>query len=68
MRFVLAEYRKWTKVIQDAGITLDVFGSDYPYRTGADNVKGLQEYGFTPSDLRAIERGNALRRLPRLGS
>ena len=42
-----------------------LFGSDYPYRTGADHVKGLAEYGFSASDLRAIERGNALRLLPR---
>ena len=45
-----------------------LFGTDYPYRTGADNVKGLQEYGFTPSELRAIERDNALRLLPRLNT
>jgi 6-methylsalicylate decarboxylase len=42
-----------------------LFGSDYPYRTGEDNVKGLREYGFSPADLRAIARGNALRLLPR---
>ena len=42
-----------------------LFGSDYPYRTGEDNVKGLYEYGLSASDLRAIERGNALRLLPR---
>ncbi len=42
-----------------------LFGSDYPYRTGEDNVKGLYEYGLTPADLRAIERGNAVRLLPR---
>ncbi len=43
-----------------------VFGSDYPYRTGEDHVKGLLEYGFSAADLRAIERENALRLLPRL--
>ena len=42
-----------------------LLGSDYPYRTGVDNVKGLAEYGFSQADLRAIERGNALRLLPR---
>jgi predicted TIM-barrel fold metal-dependent hydrolase len=42
-----------------------LFGSDYPYRTGADHVKGLREYGFSAAELRAIERGNALRLLPR---
>ena len=42
-----------------------LFGSDYPYRTGADNVKGLAEYGFSGAELRAIGRDNALRLLPR---
>ena len=40
------------------------FGSDYPYRTGEDNVKGLVAYGFGATDLRAIGRDNALRLLP----
>ena len=43
-----------------------LFGSDYPYRTGEDHVKGLMEYGFSAADLRAIDRDNALRLLPRL--
>jgi 6-methylsalicylate decarboxylase len=42
-----------------------LFGSDYPYRTGDDNVKGLMDYGFSGADLRAIGRENALRLLPR---
>jgi len=41
-----------------------VFGSDYPYRTGADHVRGLAEV-FGPDDLRKIERENALKLLPR---
>lgn len=43
-----------------------LLGSDYPYRTGEDNVKGLIDYGFSAADLQAIGRGNALRLLPRL--
>jgi predicted TIM-barrel fold metal-dependent hydrolase len=43
-----------------------VFGTDYPYRTAADHVKGLTDYGFSAPDLMAIERGNALRLLPHL--
>ena len=42
-----------------------VFGSDYPYRTGIDNVKGLADYGFSSAELRAIEHDNAARLLPR---
>lgn len=45
-----------------------LLGSDYPYRTGEDNVKGLIDYGFSAADLQAIGRGNALRLLPRLTS
>ncbi len=43
-----------------------VFGTDFPYRTAAEHVKGLADYGFSAADLRAIERDNALALLPRL--
>jgi predicted TIM-barrel fold metal-dependent hydrolase len=43
-----------------------VFGTDFPYRTASDHVKGLADYGFSASDLQAIDRGNAVRLLPRL--
>lgn len=43
-----------------------LFGSDYPYMEGEEQVMGLIEYGFSASDLRAIDRDNALRLLPRL--
>src|SRR5438552_12964597 len=33
-----------------------VFGTDYPYRTAADHVKGLADHGFTAGDLMAIDR------------
>jgi 6-methylsalicylate decarboxylase len=42
-----------------------VFGTDYPYRTAADHVKGLAA-AFGDAELKAIERENALRILPRL--
>ena len=45
-----------------------VFGSDYPYRTSEDNIKGLIAYGFSESDLTAITRGNALKLMPRWNS
>lgn len=40
-----------------------VFGTDYPYRTGAEHVAGLTAR-FDAEDLAAIDRGNALRILP----
>jgi len=43
-----------------------VFGTDFPYRTAIDHVKGLADYGFGASDLQAIDRDNAIRLMPRL--
>lgn len=42
-----------------------LFGSDFPLRSAADEIEGLGAYGFTPEELAAIERDNALRLLPR---
>jgi predicted TIM-barrel fold metal-dependent hydrolase len=42
-----------------------VFGSDYPYRTSTDHVNGLST-ALSPGDLKAVDRENALRILPRL--
>ena len=51
------------------GISQIVFGTDYPYRTVTEHVKGLRECGqFTPQELLAIERDNALALLPRYKS
>jgi 6-methylsalicylate decarboxylase len=42
-----------------------VFGTDFPFRTTAEHVKGLRESGvFNAHELQAIERDNALRLLP----
>jgi 6-methylsalicylate decarboxylase len=46
-----------------------LFGTDFPYRTGIDHVKGLREAGvFTDEQIASIERGNALKLIPRLAS
>ena len=46
-----------------------VFGTDFPYRTGIDHVKGLREAGvFTDEQIAFIERGNALKIIPRLAA
>jgi len=42
-----------------------LWGTDFPFRFGFEYVKGLAEFGFAEDDLRAIERENALRLLPR---
>jgi predicted TIM-barrel fold metal-dependent hydrolase len=41
-----------------------VFGTDFPFRTSADHVKGLAEV-FGADDLRKIDRDNALKLVPR---
>jgi 6-methylsalicylate decarboxylase len=42
-----------------------VFGTDYPFRTSIEHVGNLKSCGvFNAAELRAIERGNALRLLP----
>jgi predicted TIM-barrel fold metal-dependent hydrolase len=42
-----------------------VYGTDFPYRTGIDHVKGLSA-AFSGAELAAIDRENALRIIPRL--
>jgi len=43
-----------------------VYGTDYPYRTGAEVNEGLRAQRFAAKELLAIERENALRLLPTL--
>jgi 6-methylsalicylate decarboxylase len=45
-----------------------LFGTDFPFRTSADHVKGLTECGFTAAELAAIHRENALSLMPQLAS
>ena len=47
------------------GVPQIVFGSDFPYSTLANHVDGLQKCGFSAQELRAIDRENALRILPK---
>ncbi len=43
-----------------------MFGTDYPYVTGKQNVGPLESDGLSADDVAAIERGNAMRMIPRL--
>ncbi len=43
-----------------------LFGTDFPFRPGAEVIDGMSEHGFSADDRRAIERDNALALLPRL--
>lgn len=44
-----------------------LYGTDFPFRDGAEINQGIADYGFSAADLRAIDRDNALKLLPRLG-
>jgi hypothetical protein len=43
-----------------------LYGTNYPFRDGAEVNQGLADYGFGAADLRGIERDNTLALLPRL--
>jgi predicted TIM-barrel fold metal-dependent hydrolase len=43
-----------------------LFGTDSPFFDGAPQVQGLQTSGFSADELRAIERENTVRLVPRL--
>jgi len=43
-----------------------LYGTDYPFRNGAEINRGIADWGFASADQRAIERENALKLLPRL--
>ena len=43
-----------------------LYGTDFPFRDGAEEIAGLAKHGFSASDLRAINRGNAARLFPRM--
>lgn len=43
-----------------------LYGTDFPFRPGAEVTAGIADYGFNAADLQSIERGAALKLLPRL--
>ena len=45
-----------------------LFGTDFPFRTAADHVRGLSTCSFSTDDLAAIYRGNVLRLMPQFRS
>jgi predicted TIM-barrel fold metal-dependent hydrolase len=53
-------------LVQLVGLSQIVFGTDYPYRTGAEHVAGLAQR-FSADDLAVIDSGNVLRILPKWG-
>ncbi|HEV8412232.1 MAG TPA: amidohydrolase family protein [Bryobacteraceae bacterium] len=53
-------------LLKVAPLSQILFGTDYPFRTSAEEIGGLTAQRFATKDLRAIERDNALRLLPEL--
>ena len=53
---------------QVAPVSQILFGTDYPYRTSADHVKGVNDFFTDEADRSKINRDNALALLPQLKS
>lgn len=49
-----------------APVSQVLYGTDFPFRDGAEVNSGLAAYGFSAAELQAINRDNALRLMPRL--
>jgi predicted TIM-barrel fold metal-dependent hydrolase len=54
-----------TSLMRLVTVSQVVFGTDYPFRTSIDHVRGLAAY-FSGADLRAIERDNTAKLILRL--
>jgi 6-methylsalicylate decarboxylase len=53
-------------LLKMVSISQVLYGTDYPFRDGAEVNRGIADWGFTAADQQAIERANALRLLPQL--
>jgi predicted TIM-barrel fold metal-dependent hydrolase len=53
-------------LLKMVSISQVMYGTDYPFRDGAEVNRGIADWGFDAADLRAIERENALKLLPRV--
>jgi hypothetical protein len=43
-----------------------LYGTDFPFRDGAEVNGGIADHGFKPDEIRSIEREVALKLIPRL--
>lgn len=53
-------------LLKMAPVSQLLYGTDFPFRSGAEVNAGLAQYGFSPAELLAIERDNAVKLLPGL--
>jgi predicted TIM-barrel fold metal-dependent hydrolase len=58
----------WPTMLKLVPVLHILFGTDFPFSSAGDVAKGLSDVGLKASDLRAIERKNALELFPRLKS
>jgi predicted TIM-barrel fold metal-dependent hydrolase len=55
-------------LLQMVRVSQAVYGTDYPYRDGAEVNEGIANWKFGADDLRSIENGTARKLLPNLKS
>jgi predicted TIM-barrel fold metal-dependent hydrolase len=53
-------------LLKMVSISQVLYGTDYPFRDGAEVNRGIAEWGFAAAEQQSIVRDNALRLLPRL--
>jgi predicted TIM-barrel fold metal-dependent hydrolase len=53
-------------LLRVAPVSQLLYGTDYPFRDGAEVNAGLAAHGFSAAELRAIDRDNAVRMMPKL--
>ena len=53
-------------LFQMVGVSQVLYGTDYPYRDGAEVNSGIAAWNFSAADLRAIENETAKKLLPKL--
>ena len=51
-------------LLKMAPLSQVLYGTDYPFRPGAEVNDGIAAYGFSPDDIRSIEREAALKLIP----
>jgi predicted TIM-barrel fold metal-dependent hydrolase len=55
-------------LLKEVPLSQIMFGTDYPYVTGKQNLGPLESQGLAAADLTTIKSGNAVRMMPRLKS
>ena len=56
----------WPSLLKLMPVSHILFGTDFPFSSASEVAKGLRQAALNASDLRAIERENALTLFPRI--